>query len=155
MRKADSLRRWLTAYLPYLKTHPDRLNIYVEGGSIATRKSRTLSFVYRYTLKVGIWEYAGDSDHIMVPILAWIEKEQRELLHRENSEAFQFEAELLDSDISDIEISIELTEPVLVVPRADGSGYDIEHPPEPEFPAAFAGVTASFQEAFANDEPIL
>lgn len=155
MRKADSLRRWLTAYLPYLKTHPDRLQIYVEGGRIAARKSRTLSFVYRYTLKVGIWEYAGDSDHIMVPILAWIEKEQRELLRRDDSDPFEFEAELLDGDVSDILISIDLTEPVLVLPRQDGSGYDIEHPPEPEFPDTFAGATASFQQAFANDEQIL
>lgn len=155
MRKADSLRRWLTAYLPYLKTHPDRLQIYVEGGRIAARKSRTLSFVYRYTLKVGIWEYAGNSDHIMVPLLAWIEKEQRELLRREDSDPFEFEAELLDGDVSDILISINLTEPVLVLPREDGSGYDIEHPPEPELPITFAGVTASFQQAFANDEPIL
>ena len=155
MHKADSLRRWLTAYLPYLKTHPDRLQIYVEGGRIAARKSRTLSFVYRYTLKVGIWEYAGNSDHIMVPILAWIEKEQRELLRREDSDPFEFEAELLDGDVSDILISIDLTEPVLVLPREDGSGYDIEHPPEPELPATFAGVTASFQQAFANDEQLM
>ncbi|MGW8202644.1 phage tail protein [Sphingomonas sp. VDB2] len=155
MRKADSLRRWLTAYLPDLKTHPDRLQIYVEGGRIAARRSRSLSFVYRYTLKVGIWDFAGDPDHIMVPMLAWIEKEQRELLRRDDSDPFEFEAELLDGDVSDILISIDLTEPVLVLPRADGTGYDIEHPPEPDLTDAFAGVSASFQQAFANDEPIV
>lgn len=152
MRKADSLRRWLTAYLPDLKTHPDRLQIWVEGGRIGARKSRTLSFVYRYTLKVGIWDFAGDSDHIMVPLLAWIEKEQRELLRRDDNDPFEFEAELLDGDVSDILISIDLTENVLVLPRADGSGYDLEHPPEPALNDAFAGVSASFQQAFANDD---
>lgn len=155
MRKADSLRRWLTAYLPDLKTHPDRLQIYVEGGRIAARRSRTLSFVYRYTLKVGIWDYAGDSDRIMVPILAWIEKEQPELLRREDSDPFEFEAELLDGDVSDILVSIDLSEAVLVLPRDDASGYDIDHPPEPNLTDAFPGVAATFQQAFANDEQLL
>lgn len=155
MRKADSLRRWLTAYLPYLKTHPDRLHIYVEGGRIAARRSRTLSFVYRYTLKVGIWEYAGDSDHIIVPILAWIEKEQAELLRRDDSDPFEFEAELLDGDVSDILISIALSETVLVIPRGDCSGYDIQHPPEPEASLSFDCSTATFQQGFANGEQLV
>jgi hypothetical protein len=155
MRKADSLRRWLTAYLPDLKTHPDRLQIYVEGGRVAARRSRTLSFLYRYTLKVGIWDFAGDADHLMVPILAWIEKEQPQLLRRDDSDPFEFEAELLDGDVSDILISIELTEAVLVLPSADGGGYDVQHPPEPDLTDAFPGVTATFQQGFANDEQLL
>lgn len=154
MRKADSLRKWLTAFLPDLKTHPDRLQIYVDGGEPRIRKSRTLSFSYAYTLKVGIWQFAGDADRIMVPMLAWIEKEQPQLLSRADSVPFTFEAELLDSEVSDIEISIDLTENVLVLPRADGSGYDIEHPPEPDFSDSFGGETATFAQAFAGADPI-
>ena len=152
MRKADSLRQWLTAFLPDLKTHPDRLQIYVEGGQISTRQSATLSFGYGYTLKVGIWDFAGDADTIMVPMLAWIEKEQPQLLRRADAQPFTFEAELLDSEASDILISIDLTESVLVIPRADGSGYDINHPAEPSFVDAFDGVTASFLQGFGNAE---
>ncbi|MEJ7933662.1 phage tail protein [Sphingobium sp. AN558] len=154
MRKADSIRRWLAAYIPELKDHPDRLQIYVEGGHVGARKSRTLSFAYRYTLKVGIWEFAGDADRVMVPILAWLEKEQPQLLRRDDGEPFSFEAELLDGDVSDIMISIDLTETVLVLPRGDGSGYDVQHPNEPDFGDAFAGVSASFTDAFGNDEPL-
>lgn len=154
MRKADSLRAWLTAYIPELKTHPDRLQIYVEGGAPRTRQSATLSFSYAYTLKVGIWEFAGDADRIMVPILAWIEKEQPQLLRRPDNVPFTFEAELLDSEVSDIEISIDLTENVLVLPRADGSGYDIEHPPEPDFTDGFGDETVKFTAAFAGAEPV-
>lgn len=154
MRKADSLRQWLTDLLPDLKTHPDRLHIYVDGGQLLTRRSRTLSFAYAYTLKVGIWEFAGDADTIMVPLLAWIEKEQPQLLHRADSAPFTFEAELLDSDVSDILISIDLTENVLALPRADGSGYDVEHPPEPNFSDSFADETARFSGLFAGDEPV-
>lgn len=154
MRKAASLRQWLTAYLPDLKTHPDRLQIWVEAGQIDARRSRTLSFGYHFTLKVGIWEFAGDPDSVFVPLLAWIEKEQPQLLRREDSQPFEFQVELLDGDVSDVLISIDLTEAVIVTPSADGKGYDIAHPPEPATGDAFAGVTATFGELLANDEPI-
>lgn len=145
MRKADSLRRWLTACLPDdFKDHPDRLQIFVDSGSIASIRSRTLSFVYRYTAKVFIADFAGDADRLMVPLLAWIEKEQPQLLRKQDGEAFTFEAELLDSETSDIEFSIDLTESRLVKARPDGSGYDIERPAEPSFADAFADVAASF-----------
>lgn len=154
MRKADSLRRWLTACIDHLQTHPDRLQIYVEGGRIAARRSRTLSFLYQYTLKVLVMDFAGDADTLMVPVLAWIEKEQPQLLRRTDSQPFSFEAELLDSETSDVEISIDLTETVIVTPRADGSGYDIEHPPEPATADAFADVSATFSQGFAGTEQL-
>jgi hypothetical protein len=152
MRKADSLRRWLTACVPEFKMHPDRLQIYLESGQVAARQSRTLSFVYQYTLKALVMDFAGDADTLFIPVLAWIEKEQPQLLRKSDSLPFAFEAELLDSETSDIEISIDLTENVIVTPRADGSGYDTAHPEEPDFTDAFAGVAASFSEAFAGDE---
>lgn len=152
MRKADSLRRWLTAFIPELKTHPDRLQIYIEGGKVNAKRSRTLSFAYGYTLKALIMDFAGDADTIMVPVLAWIEKEQPQLLQRRDSEPFGFEAELLDGDVSDIEISLELTEAVVVKLSADGKGYEVDHPAEPDFSDAFDGVTANFLQGFGNTE---
>lgn len=144
MRKADSLRRWLAAYIPDLKTHPDRLQIYLEGGTINARQSRTLSFGYQYTVKVLVCDFAGDPDTLMVPMLAWVAKEQPQLLRRQDSAPFSFEAEILDTETSDIEISIDLMENRLVKVRADGKGYDIERPEEPSFTDAFAGVDATF-----------
>lgn len=155
MRKADSLRRWLTAFIPALKMHPDRLQIYVEAGSINTRRSATPSFSYGYTLKVLLTDFAGDADTIMVPVLAWIEKEQPQLLRRSDAQPFTFEAELLDSETSDIELSIDLTENVLVLPATDGSGFNVQHPPEPDFADAFDGVTASFLQGFGNIEMLV
>lgn len=152
MRKADDLRRWLTAYIPELATHPDRLQIYLEAGAINARRSRTLSFAYSYTLKALITDFAGDVDTITVPILAWIEKEQPQLLARGDSQPFAFEAELLDSDTFDIEISLEVTENVLVKLLPDCSGYDVQHPPEPGNADAFADVCASFLQGFGNAE---
>ena len=152
MRKAESLRKWLTAYLPDLKTHPDRLQIWIDGGQIEARRSRTLAFGYRYTLKVGLWEFTGEADKIVVPLLAWIEQEQPQLLRREDSQPFSFEAELLDGDVSDVLISIDLTEAVTVTAAADG--YAIVHPPEPPQIDMLADVTASFGELIANGEAI-
>ncbi|MEJ2002994.1 MAG: phage tail protein [Maritimibacter sp.] len=152
MRKADRLRRWLTAFLPDLKTHPDRLQVYLEGGQIRARRSATLSFAYAYTVKALITDFAGDTDAIMVAVLAWIVKEQPPLLQASDGQPFQFQAELLDSEAYDIELSIDLTEPVLVIPRGDGSGYDVNHPDEPAFPPMFDGVSASFLQGFGNIE---
>jgi hypothetical protein len=146
MRKADSLRQHLTQWLPDLKAHPDRLAVYLESGQVRTRLSKTPSFGYAYTLKIGLWDFAGSADSVIVPLLAWIEREQPQLLRKADSQPFTFEAELLDSGAYDLLISIDLGETVLVIPRADGSGYDVQHPPEPDFTDAFAG---------ANPPPLL
>ncbi|WP_288805677.1 phage tail protein [uncultured Novosphingobium sp.] len=155
MQKADRLRRWLTAYIPYLKEHPDKLQIYIESGTVNARRSATLSFSYGYTVKALFLDYAGDANDIIVPLLAWIQREQPALMRKADSQPFGFEAQLLDATTADVEFSIDLTESVLVNLRADGSGYDITALPEPDFTDAFAGVTATFSDAFAGDEPLM
>ena len=151
MRKGDSLRKWLTACLPEFKTHPDRLQIFFEDGAISARRSRSLSFTYGYSLKVLLTDYADDPNNLMVPVLAWIEKEQPQLLARSDSQPFTFKAELLDSEAYDIELSIDLTESVIVQMADDDSGWHINHPPEPVYDS-FDGVTASFRQGFGNIE---
>lgn len=151
MRKGDNLRRWLTACLPDLKAHPDRLQIFFEDGGINARRSHSLSFAYGYSLKVLLTDYAGDPDNLIVPMLAWIEKEQPQLLARSDSQPFTFKAELLDSEAYDIELSIDLTEAVVVKLADDGSGWTINHPPEPVYDS-FGGVTASFLQGYGNIE---
>jgi hypothetical protein len=65
----------------------------------------------------------------MVAALAWIEKEQPQLLQTADNTPFQFEAELLDSDTYDLQLSIELTEPVLVLPaRTDRASTSSTRP---------------------------
>lgn len=158
MRKADSLRRWLTAALPDLAVHPDRLTIFVDAGQIIAREARTLSFTYAYTLTIGIWDYVGDADHIIVPMLAWIEQEQPQLLRRGDSEPFSFKAELLDGDTSDIAIEIALTEDrIVTIGQGQGgeSGYDVTRPPEPDYGDDFGIGSVKFQHGFANLESII
>jgi hypothetical protein len=155
MRKADSLRQWLTAKIPDLAIHPDRLAIFTNAGQIRARQSHSLSFTYAYTLTVGIWEFAGDADDIMVPMLAWIEREQPQLLRASDSKPFDFKAELLDSETSDIVIEIDLTEDRLVHPKATGNGYEVTRPPEPDYGHAFDIGGAKFQHGFASVESII
>ena len=152
MQKPDSLRAHLTAYLPDLKTHPDRLAIYVESGSVRARQSLTHSFEYAYKLQVGLWDFAGNADSVMLPILDWIAREQPELLRQRDATPFTFEAELLDSDTSDILISIDLTERLVATPRADGSGFDLEHPAEPPVFETFLDVTNDFIQGWGGTE---
>lgn len=155
MRKADSLRQWLTACLPDLATHPDRLAIFVNAGQIKSRQSRSLSFTYAYTLTVGIWDFAGDADDIMVPMLAWIEREQPQLLRASDSQPFDFKAELLDSEASDIVIEIDLTEDRLVHPKDTGTGYTVTRPPEPDYGHDFGIGGVKFHHGFANVESMI
>ncbi|MBB6191514.1 hypothetical protein FHS51_001741 [Sphingobium wenxiniae] len=152
MHKLASLRKWLTLCLPDYGKHPDLMTVYAEAVRVLSRQSRSLSFQYAYTAKVGLWDFAGDPDHVMVAVLAWIEKEQPSLLSQSDNSPFSFEPDLLDGDKSDLLLSIDLTENVLVMPRADGSGYDLSHPPEPDLTDHFSGVSATFIQGFGNVE---
>jgi len=143
MRKPDSLRRWLEACVPELKRHPDQLQVYVDNGSISARRGETLSFAYGYTLAVLVTDYAGSPDQIVIPLLAWIEQEQPDLLKRPDSQPFRYEAEILDRKRVDLLLQIDLTEPVVVTPRPDNSGFDIDHPAPPPV-NTFPGVDASW-----------
>jgi len=143
MRKADSLRDWLEACLPELKRHPDRLQIYIDAGSVKARHGRSLSFAYTYTLSVLLTDYAGNPDQVVVPLLAWIEREQPDLLKREDSQPFRFESEILDRSRVDLLFQIDLIDPVIVTPREDGSGVDVSPPPPPPSDA-FPGIGVSW-----------
>lgn len=152
MRKPDSLRQWLEACLPALKNHPDQLQVYIDEGSVRAQRGQSLSFAYGYTLAVLLTDYAGSPDQLVVPLLAWIEREQPELLRREDGQPFQFEAEILDRNRVDLLIRLELTEPVIVMPRPDGSGFDMTRPAPP--PAdAFPGICASWlRQCYGNTD---
>jgi hypothetical protein len=130
MKKPDSLKKLLLATVPGLVDSPETLQIFVDRGRIAGGGGRTLSFEYRYAVNVVLEAYAGDIDAVTVPILAWLAENQPELLDKPTAEPFAFEAELLDGKASDISITIELTEVVLVTPR-EGGGYGVSHPATP------------------------
>ena len=126
MKKPVTLRKLLEAVVPGVADNPDQLSMFVEAGQIRARAGDTLSFEYRYDLKVLFEDYAGEIDAIVVPILAWIEENQPDLLRQANADPFRFVAELQDEERADVEISIALTEPVIVRARP-GGGYTVDH----------------------------
>lgn len=160
MKKPDSLRQWLTAWMPALSGDPDTLQLYVDNGRIASRRARRLSFEYRYSLKILLTDYSGSPDDLIIPLLAWIEQNEAPLLGQAgDGEPFTYEAEILDENRVDIEVTIELTEPVRVEARSDGSGFDLVYvtPPATD---AFAGpygpewidVVAKLWQGYAGPE---
>lgn len=152
MRKADSLRKWLTACLPDYQENPDKLHIYVEGGTVRARKGKSLSFMYAYTIKALLTDFVGDDLDVSVAVLAWIEKEQPSLLLGAEDAPFSFAAEILDTDGVDLEISVDVTENVKVTLRPDCSGYDVEPLPEPDTSLGMYGGCdgPTFLQGFGN-----
>jgi hypothetical protein len=129
MRKPDSLRAFLLANILELKDSPERLSLFAEAGQIVCTGNRTMSFEYRYSLKVTLQDFAGDADHVVIPVLAWIARHQSDLLNPGDKPPITFDAEILDADCTDLELSIELTEPAIVT--AGDAGYSVNHPDEP------------------------
>lgn len=134
MKKAADLRAYLLAQIPELKKHPDKLLTFIEKGATASRLSRTLSYSYSYTLTIGILDWKGMIDGVTVPLLAWIARNQSDLMHHPDkiAQVFSFQAEILDKQTSDITIEIPLTESVVVTKTA--GGWDLQHLTEPPLP---------------------
>ena len=144
MLKPDSLRAILTAAVPDLRDEPKRLVMSIEKGSIRATAAPGLAFEYRYKLQLLLLDFAGHPDQIMVPLLAWVNINQNELLANadKNRDGISFEADMLDTDRVDIKIELALTERVTVARRDDG-GMNVTHLPEPlialGYPAAGDG----------------
>ncbi|RDE04690.1 phage tail protein [Sphingomonas aracearum] len=139
MKKPESLKSILLEAVPDLAAAPDKLALFVDKGSVASRGTASLSFEYRYTLSLVVMDYAGDVDALMVPVLAWIAREQPDLLFRDGQEPFSFEVEILDGNTADVSIAIELTERVRVERTA--GGLRTEHLSDVQSADEFAGVT--------------
>lgn len=121
MKKLASLRNLLLTCVPALASDPSQLEIYTDKGSVNANGTRALSYEVAYTATIWIQSYAGDTDALFVPLLAWIDANQPDLLDRTDHKPFTFESEILDADTCDIAIEIELTERVVVSRRGDGT----------------------------------
>lgn len=134
MKKPTELRAHLTRWVPDLTKNPDKLQLFIEHGRVATKIGAGLGFEYRYTLLILVTDFAEPADVLTIPLLVWLQSNQPDLLldpERRDS-ALSFRAEIIDHDKSDIEISLELSERVLV--RATPGGYECEHLGEPPLP---------------------
>lgn len=150
MKKPDSLRKVLEAFVPALASDPAKLSLFIDKGRISARAG-SLSLEYRYTLNVVVQDFAGDPDMIMVPVLAWITQHQPDLLQRADAEPFRFESELLDADTSDVSIYIELDEAVRVTAK-DGGGFTAVRDDAPADPDSFGIGCVPLWQLFLNGD---
>ena len=137
MLKPGSLRAHLTAAVPSLAANPHNLIVVARGGRTQTTGTGSLSFEYAYTLQVIVLDYAGHADAVLVPLLAWLKRQQPELMDNPDrrEKAIRFEVEYLTPQTIDLSIEVDLTERVLVRPReGTPGGLNVIHVPEPPHP---------------------
>lgn len=137
MEKLESLKAVLVKAVKPLAADPTKLAIFVDRGRIAARAG-SLSFEYRYSVNLVVEDYAGSTDAVVLPILAWIAEHQPEQMQKGDSEPFTFECELLDGDKMDLSITLEMTERVKVE-RVPG-GVNMTHLSDTLPPDTFTGA---------------
>lgn len=120
MKKPADLRAHLVERVPSLAADPDKLHIFIERGAIASRLGGGMSFEYRYDLVLIVTDYADHADSLIIPLLAWISINQPDLMQHPDriEQAIKFEAELIDHDKVDLQLTIALTESVVVTEAA-------------------------------------
>lgn len=132
MNKPEQVRALLLSAVPHLARNPNDLHIFVDSGkAVATGAAQNLSFEYQFDLTIIVVDYADHADTLIVPLLAWVAQHQPELLTNpeKRESGIRFRAELIDKHKADIEITLELTERVLVT--AVEGGRTVKHLPEP------------------------
>ena len=77
MWKLPSLRRLIEAAVPDLARDPERLIVIATDGQAVSTLAGGLSFEYRYTAAITILDYAGHTDALFVPVLAWVRAPER------------------------------------------------------------------------------
>lgn len=132
MNKANSLRKALNAAVPSLTTDPDKLLIFIDAGNIIATGAASGSFDYAYTLNVMLIDFAGDADIVFASLMAWIKRNQSDLLTNDDlrKTGISFEADHLTQTTVDLSIKIKLTESV-VVGTDDAGAQTITHVDEP------------------------
>lgn len=114
MNKPASLREALTNAIHELKTNPDRMLVFIDKGQIVSTQAPNLCFEYHYTLNIIITDYSAHSDTVFIPLLVWAREHQPDLLTGRAEGGMSFEAEMISHDSTDISITLNLTEAVIV-----------------------------------------
>ncbi|CAE6848677.1 MULTISPECIES: phage tail protein [Paraburkholderia] len=135
MNKAATFRRAIADAVPELHDDPDKLLVFVDAGTVIATAAPSLSFEYRYTLNAIITDFAGDADAVFVALIAWVHRNQSDLLANddERQNGIAFEVDHLTQTTCDLSIKLKLTESVVVGTNADGSQkitHVDEHVPE-------------------------
>ncbi|ELI8163434.1 TPA: phage tail protein [Yersinia enterocolitica] len=144
MLKPKLLRQALTDSLSLFQTNPERLKMFVDGGRIISTLAPSLSFENQYQLTLFIEDFPGDVDYLFVPILAWLQEHQPDIMATEEKRrtGFIHKVDVISDVLSDIRIDLQLTERV-IVKEIDGALH-VDHAPEPVWPGTPTRLTAIY-----------
>lgn len=118
MNKPASLREALTLAIPELKTNPERMLVFIDKGHVVSTQAQNFCFEYHYTVNVVITDYSAHANTVFIPLLVWVRENQPDLLTGRADGGMSFEAELINHSSSDISITLNLTEAVIVTQQA-------------------------------------
>jgi len=150
MNKPQSLRSALEVALPELKQNPDRMLVFIDKGQIVSTQAPNFSFEYHYTLNIVITDYSAHSDTVFIPLLVWVREHQPNLLTGRADGGMSFEAEAINHKTTDISITLNLTEAVVVT--LESGKLVARHAEEPKL----LDITGPVGwELFANNQEVL
>ena len=141
MRKPQLFRDAIAAAFPeYDAQARDKLAVYVENGRIRARPAlggaaAVAGFEWSYTLQIVLLDFKGDANQVMAAALEWLADHQPALLQRHEGAAIDLQADIIDDERIDLQLSLELSETV----RRTEDGF--EYLPEPGLDLLF-GDTA-------------
>lgn len=154
MRKLQLLQEHMTAALSTRRVplNPADLHFAVPQGSVRAVGRPGLGFDYSYTAVMGVFDFAGGLDEVVVPLMLWVRRWQHDLLALSaDAGGIAWEVELLDDGKADIMVRVPLSESVGLQRRADG-GHDVVRVDEP-MPFALEALQAEPLHAiYVNDE---
>lgn len=113
-KKLELLKRILREKIPYIKRNPEKLTDYIEHSYVSITDTSSASFQRSYDVAVGVEDYSGNLDDILLVVNDFLKEQQPQLFHQKNNRAYHVQTARLDNDRLDIVISFELTERVIV-----------------------------------------
>lgn len=123
MHKLLLLRDHLLRAVHGLSAAPDRLAVAIVAGAINWRAGNSLTHEYRAPVRITILDYSGDLDAITTPLCAWLAHYQPDI----TPGAIRWEAELRDPQTWDLEITVPLSERIIVRHECDTGRLYTEH----------------------------
>lgn len=152
--KPDSLKDALTQALDpahHIADNPDRLQIEVLEGSVHALATPGLGFRYQYEIAVGVLDFTGTINEIMIPLMIWLQRWERSHLldHAKAARGVKFERQKLDDETANVMFTLQLTEAVAFQLRPDG-GFDAVHRKDP--PMSDTGRASPLHRIYVNGE---
>lgn len=140
MRKPQLFRDHLaTAFPEFNGRARDKLAVYVENGRVRARpapgsSSGIGSFEWAYRLEAVLLDFKGDANTVLALTLDWLRIHQPELLLSHEGSPVELQADIIDDERIDLQISLELSEAV----RRTENGF--EYLAEPVIEDSFEGI---------------